>query len=678
METSENKVDEVENAGSAQPVENEVMGGTDFFMMEVRLAADKMSATISIDRIEGLKGEICAEILTAKLNKAGVVHGIDKDLLAKVSDSWNRNPRYVETPPIAKGTYPEPGKEGLLKMAVKHLSIGKEINKVLGKKYFGEITMLAPKLQRVDQGTVIARREGTIPDVPGQNVLGEFFGKKQDEEVTASGIKEKNNVYISKNVYTAAKTGIVYIEREEPAVLPLEFDGFIDIQTAPDMMDAQLVIIPAGEGGKMPSEEGVRALIDSYNIIYGLDEKAISGAIARFTDGSITAQEVVEIARGLPAITGDDGYVEFTFNTESSMTPNLNEDGSVDYKNLNLITSVSEGDTLAILHPPAKGTPGRDILGRVRPAFDGKKSFLPVGTNTQISRTDHSLLVALVDGIVRYNGSNISIAEGHYINGDVDYSTGNVKYERSVCVKGDVRSGFDVDCGGDLQIHGIIEDCNLKIGGSLLSRGGFVGNGEGLIIAKGDVNLGFIKNQNVICEGSVNIAKESMNSNITAKKIQIHGNTLSVAGGILAATDSIIVRTAGNISGIRSVLQIIPPLPLTEEYNKTETANKELQEKLKKVNQQMNTLPPKARLDKELMRKFRDAIAVVQQQITALEERLRKLHIEMNNYDEAFMRIDRCAFPGTIFKFGQRNMVLTEMLNGVKSLRLINGEIRVI
>jgi len=644
----------------------------------VHLAADKMSATIAIDPVEGLKGEISEELLTAKLNKAGILHGIDKELLAKVADSWNRNPRYVETPPIAKGTYPEAGKEGLLKMAVKHLSIGKEINKALGKKYYGEITVLAPKIQRVDPGTVIARREGSIPDKPGQNVLGEFFGKKQDDEVTATGIVEKNNVYVAKNVYTAAKTGIVYIEREQPAVLPLDFNGFVDIQTAPDMMDAQLVILPAGEGGTMPTGEDIRKLIDEFNIIYGLDEEAIETAIKRFNDGSIIAQEVIEIARGLPAVTGDDGYVEFTFNTDSSLTPNLNEDGSVDYKNLNLITSVSEGDTLAILHPPAKGTPGRDILGRERPAFDGKKSFLPVGTNTQVSRTDHSLLVALVDGIVRYNGSNVSIAEGHYINGDVDYSTGNVKYERSICVKGDIRGGFDVDCGGDLQVHGIIEDCNIKVGGSLLCRYGFVGNGNGLVVAKGDVNLGFIKNQNVMCEGSVNIAKESINSNITANKIQIHGNTLSVAGGTLAATDSIIVRTAGNISGIRSILQIVPPLAITEEYNKTETANKELQEKLKKVNQQMQTLPPKARLDKELMDKFRNAINVVQQQLAALEDRLRKLHIEMNNFDEAFIRIDRCAYPGTIFKFGQRNMVITEMLNGVKSLRLINGEIRVI
>jgi len=677
METGENRVEEIESAENAQPdVSN--LGAADFFTSEVRIAADKMSASMTIDPVDGRKGEISVGHLTAKLNKAGVVHGIDKDLLGKVAESWNRNPRYVETPPIAKGTYPEAGKEGLLKMAVKHLSIGKEINKALGKKYFGEITMLAPKLQRVDPGTVIARREGSIPDKPGQNVLGEFFGKKQDEEVSAAGIVEKNNVYVAKNVYTAAKTGIVYIEREQPAVMPLDFNGFVDIQTASDMMDAQLVIIPAGEGGTMPAEEDVRKLVNDLNIIYGLDEEAIKTAVARFTDGSITAQEVIEIARGLPAVTGDDGYVEFTFNTESSLTPNLNEDGSVDYKNLNLITSVSEGDTLAILHPPAKGTPGYDILGRTRPAFDGKKSFLPVGTNTQISRTDHSLLVALVDGIVRYNGSNVSIAEGHYINGDVDYSTGNVKYERSICVKGDIRGGFDVDCGGDLQVHGIIEECNIKVGGSLLCRYGFVGNGNGIIDAKCDVNLGFIKNQNVKCGGSVNIAKESINSNITASKIQIHGNTLSVAGGTLAATESIIVRTAGNISGIKSIIQIVPPFELTEEFNKTETANKELQEKLKKVNQQMQTLPPKARLDRELMKKFKDAINVVQQQIVALEERLRKLHIEMNNFDDAFIRIDRCAFPGTIFRFGQRNMVLTEMLNGVKSLRLINGEIRVI
>ncbi|MDR0306331.1 MAG: FapA family protein [Chitinispirillales bacterium] len=674
MATEENSIDNIERIETAA---NEV-SAPEFFITEVRVAADKMSASLSIGPVTGQKGIITAELLISKLNKAGVVYGIDADLLGKVADSWNRNPRYIETPPIAKGSYPEPGKEGLLKMVVKHLTTAKDINKALGKKYYGEIAALAPKIQRVDPGTVIARREGSIPDKPGQNVLGEILGKTREAEVSAAGIVEANNIYISKNVYTAAKTGIVYIEKEHPAVMPLDFNGLADIQTSPDMMDAHLVILPAGENGTMPTEDDVRNLIAEKQIIYGLNEEAVKGAVTRFTDGSIIAQEVIEIARGLPAVTGDDGYVEFCFNTESSLTPNISEDGSADYKNLNLITSVSEGDILAILHPPGKGTPGVDVLGRPRPALDGKKAFLPVGTNTQVSRENQDHLVAVTNGIARYDGRLVTITEGHYINGDVDYSTGNVFYEKSITIKGDIKSGFEVKCGGDLQVHGIIEDCIIDVGESLLCKYGFVGNGKGIINAKSDVNLGFIKNQNVNCAGSVNIAKESINSNINASKIQIHGNTLSAAGGILTATNSIIVRTVGNISGIKTILQIVPPPELTEEFNKAEAAAKDFTDKLKKLNYQMQSLPPKARLDAELMKKFKNATIAVQQQIAALEDRQRKLHIQMNNFDDAFIRIDRVAYPGTIFKFGQRNMVLTEMLNGVKSLRLINMEIKII
>jgi hypothetical protein len=305
--------------------------------------------------------------------------------------------------------------------------------------------------------------------------------------------------------------------------------------------------------------------------------------------------------------------------------------------------------------------------------------MLPAGTNTTIPPNDPTILVAMTDGIVRLDGGTVNISEGYTTPGNVDYSTGNVNYEGSVGVNGDIKSGFEVYCGGDLQVNGTIEDCKVTVKGHVLCRYGFVGNGKGLIDAGGDVNLVYIKNQTVIAGGTVNIAKESINSNITARNsIKIHGHNLSVAGGTLAAHESIIVKTIGNISGIKTMIQIVPEPELVAQMTTFKTMAEQHEHNIKKLTTTLDTLPPLKRLDKEFVRKLKNAVIMIKQEILGLEGKMRALGIAMNNFENSFIRVDRCVYPGTIFSIGQRNMVVTEMMNGGKTLKLIGQEIKVL
>ena len=92
--------------------------------------------------------------------------------------------------------------------------------------------------------------------------------------------------------------------------------------------------------------------------------------------------------------------------------------------------------------------------------------------------------MSATDGFVRYVNSTIEVSEGLVIAGDVDFSTGHIKYGKNVVISGDIKSGFNVECVGDLQVNGTIEDSKVTIGGNLLCRMGFVGQGKGLIDAK--------------------------------------------------------------------------------------------------------------------------------------------------------------------------------------------------
>ncbi|MDR0331361.1 MAG: FapA family protein [Chitinispirillales bacterium] len=654
----------------------------DFVTIAVEVAPDKMSALISLAPVPGAPcGKLTQQHLKAALEEAEVARGLEPASLRGLVDDYNASPRAINARQVASGRGPEPERIGALRIIVKHLKDGGDINSARASKYAWEIASFAGKFQRVDHGTVVARRKMGSPSLLGYDVFGGPIEPPpmSEEERSQDSIIVKNNLYIAGYTYASAVTGIAYADqRGLPGVIPLAFDGMAEVTIAPDKMSASVAVAPAGEGGAMPTEAELREMLRGKGVLYGVNDGAVANLMAMFARG-LSGREEYTIAEGAPPVKGDDGRVDFTFNTDSSPTPIVADDGNADYKSISIVTSVGAGSVLARLIHPKKGTPGMNVIGRVLPALDGAPVRLPIGANTAASPDDPDTLVALADGIARFDGAAVNVSEGYSVPGDVDYSTGSINYEKSIVINGDIKSGFGVTCGGDLQVSGLIEYCMVAVEGNVLCRYGFVGNGKGVIEAKGDVNLNFMKNQTVIAGGNVNIAKEAINSSITAhKSIKVYGNSLSVAGGTLVANESIVLKTVGNISGVKTTLQIEHDPELVREASNATDAIAQLEDNIKRLNATISALPPTKRNDKEFMRKMKNAIIVIRQQIATLEDRVRVLNTAMNKFENRFVRIDRCAYPGTTIKFGTKNMALSDMLAGGKTIRVVDSEIRVL
>ncbi|MFP4679352.1 MAG: flagellar assembly protein A [Chitinispirillaceae bacterium] len=652
----------------------------EFVSLTVHVSEDAMSACLILEPIEGKAGTLKIEDLKNALAQNGVVNGIDEKALEEIADKWNETPKFLESPPVAKGSTPEAGQKGKLHIKVKHLTNHKDIEKAKEARCFWEITSLSSKIQRVDPGTVIAEKGAELPAIPGKNVYGELISPDDSENENAINPGEGVSISEDKKTVSATVTGIVICAEDMPEVISLDFNGAVEVQTSADKMKAELVIQPAGEKGKMPSLKDVQELLKKNGVVKGINEQKLTQACENF-NLSKKRSEIILIAEGHAAQKGEDGKVELLFDSESSLKPTINPNGSADYKNVSIINPVSAGTKLAKLHPPQKGVPGYDVNGNTLPAKDGTEAKLPAGTNTTVSKEESSVLIAAIDGIVRYNGITVDVDEGYLIPGNVDFSTGNVKYEKSVLIDGDVKSGFDVQCGGDLQVGGVIEDCHISVKGNLLCKYGFIGQGNGYIEAKGDVNLGFIKNQTVRCRGNVNVAKEVLNGTIIARKsITIHGNPISVAGGTLTSNESIVVETSGNASGVKTILEIGPDYTLTEELHRTELQIQELNTNLKKLAQTLESSDPRKQSSSQLevLKKVKQKIATIRQQITILEQRKEVINEKSDKFDECFINIKRSALPGTVFKFGQRHYFVKEKITGPKNIRLVNLEIKVL
>lgn len=653
--------------------------------LEIILNEDLMSATLIIDPCGENSSDIDSAMIEQALNQKHIVYGIDTEKIETITIQWNQKKQKAQIKDIVLGTPATPATSGLYQMTVAHLTTKEQVNKVRDVRYYWEIAqIIPPEVKMVPSGTIIAKKQQDTPSISGMNILGEPIFTR---DIIRQNLNLTDSVCLSKdNNYLIAKTqGIPFFCDDTIGVIFLKPDGAVEIFVQDDNMAATILVHPPCEGGSMPKEKEILDIIHTKGVVYGILHQRISELVRNFSNNQYPEEPVI-IAEGITARDGENGFVKLLFNTETSLKPQQNPDGSVDYKNINIINTVVEKQKLAELVPPTSGVAGKNISGQTLPCTDGTAVSLPTGQNTVIDPQDPNLLLSATDGFVRYVNSTIEVSEGLVIPGDVDFSTGHIRYGKNVEISGDVKSGFNVECGGDLQVNGTIEDSKITIGGNLLCRMGFVGQGRGLIEAKGDVNLNFTKNQIVKSRQNINVAKEAINSTIFARKtITVHGKPLSVAGGLLTAGESVSLYTVGNQSGIRTVLEVGIDFTLVEELGKKELLFLELSDKHSKLLESgkkyerilviRKQLPPKERF---LLERIRNAIYKYKQQMDILEKQKTEICSKMHNTANAFIKIEHSAMPGTMFKFGDRHFLVKEEIIGPKTVRLIDHEIKVL
>jgi len=95
---------------------------------------------------------------------------------------------------------------------------------------------------------------------------------------------------------------------------------------------------------------------------------------------------------------------------------------------------------------------------------------MPVGANTEISPDNPNVLISSIDGNVMLKGGLVMVDSVYIIPTSIDFKTGNVNYVGSLHIKGDVKSGFEVQSDNDIQIDGLVEDAKVVSGGNIIIK----------------------------------------------------------------------------------------------------------------------------------------------------------------------------------------------------------------
>ncbi|MCR5785404.1 MAG: FapA family protein [Eubacterium sp.] len=444
--------------------------------------------------------------------------------------------------------------------------------------------------------------------------------------------------------------------------LDYEPSGVMIIDSSIDQMQGIAKFYPPSVGGKEITESDIKATINLEKIRYGIKEEVIQD----YLENPKYNTEYI-IAEGEPVVMGENGYIEYFFETQKDLAPTLKEDGTVDYRNLNIITEVNEGDILARLHQAVEGKAGIDIYGKKMLPPKVKREKLSFGNNITLSE-DQTEIYSDVVGHVALVQGKVFVSNVYQVPANVDNSTGNIEFSGSVDIKGNVNSGFSVKADGDIVIGGVVEGAELYAKGKIIIAGGVHGMSKAVIKADQSITGKFFENAEVIAGESVN-ADTIIHSQVSAGlEIRVMGEKGFITGGHIRAGKRVVTKTLGSTMGASTEVEVgVDPTK--------KKRLKELQDNIKQFETERGKMEPTLTgVGEKVVRKeielpedklaFLKNIALAYKDLKAKMDTAQKeadeLQEEIDECDGAFVEVSGFAYPGVKVYIGGCSKTLTD------------------
>ena len=320
-------------------------------------------------------------------------------------------------------------------------------------------------------------------------------------------------------------------------------DALMSVEISEDEMKAYLFVSPPGQGGADLSADVIITFLSNNRVVSGINENLVK----QFQDSPVYKEKYL-VAEGAVPQKGDDAKILYNFETDNTKA-RLKEtkSGQINFKELNLIQNVVEGQPLAQKIPAQEGKSGKTVTGKYLAAAAGKDIPIPLGKNTRLAE-DQLTVVAETNGQVLLVKNQINVEPVMTIEGNVSIKTGNIMFLGTVYVKGSVDDGFSIKASGNIEVKGTVGKASLDAEGDIVVSQGVVGKEGGYIRAGKSIWAKFIQNVAEVDAGdSVIVSDGIIGSKISANyKVICSGKRADIIGSEVTALEGVYARNLGS------------------------------------------------------------------------------------------------------------------------------------
>jgi len=598
----------------------------------VDISSDKMKAFLTVIFPENV-GTVSSELILNELKKNGVIFGIDQKILEGLEDSKEDVTKIL----IASGNIEKNGENGKIKKLVD--SGGSNI---------------------VLKGDKMAEIEAPTKGEDGLNVANERIPAKPGFEIQITEQKNVESLKENPRIFCSQVAGYLEIGDNKLVVT-----AFFELEISEDSFEAWITVIEPKSDDDF-SKENLIDFLREKDVKFGIKEAIIDLIFNEKKFG-----EKISIAIWMKPEDGEDGYLKYHYNNQ--VGPKEDEKGNVNYKELNLIQEVKKGDIIVEIMPPTEGKKGKTVLDQEIPSNPGEPKKELKLTNAIIDPLNPNFIKAEIDGHVLEKGGAIIVDPVLYVKENVDYETGNIDCEGSVCIGGDVKSGFSVKTKNDVEVGGVVEDAIIEAGGNVMLKSGFSGRGEGKIVVEGKLFAQYCENQTIICNQDISFCEYIMRCNtITLGKLSVCEKRGLIVGGEIFAQMGVEANVIGNLSYVATTIEVGVNKEAQEQYIAKNAELSLLQEELESVEQSLKLMEQQENKPNSLTVKKRSDLknvklnkAELSNKISAIKLEIDKINEERGKYKNALVVVHETVFPNTKITIFDKHIGVNEEANNV-------------
>lgn len=477
-------------------------------------------------------------------------------------------------------------------------------------------------------------------------------------------------------------------------------DGEFALDISFDLMQATLTLIPP-RGGKSAVQAAVDAMRER-NVVYGIRQAELNAALVA------GICEKLVIAQGMPPIEGTPcQFVSLLKDPAAAHGRDADDDDDEDnddngneekeeledrfaiikYRDLGFLLLVAPGDHLMRRTPPVSGTNGVDVRGNpvlAKPMHEIRFNEKSLGVAPDPD--DPNLLVAVIAG------QPMVITNGVIVNpvvevDNIDFTTGNIDFNGTITVKGDVKAGMVLKVSGDVVVKGLVEAAEIHAGGNVSVSGGIIGHVANQASTLSTANAVPFANARIVCGGSLQAlfaeqayvqAGESILIKANARQCElIAGQQIvvgkkgggkksgQIVGGKTHATNLIQAVFAGSATGIATELQVG-----TDPFLATQIATNEVayKRKLEEVDQVIKLQAFLKQNPKKAENGVGDNVNETRRRLLAESKALFEEHTALKeklvSVEQARVKIAQGMFEGVEVRIGPHLWQVTSDLGG--------------
>lgn len=284
-------------------------------------------------------------------------------------------------------------------------------------------------------------------------------------------------------------------------------------------------------------------------IVYGIDQFLLADLAEAHQPGTS-----YQIAQGSPAEEG----LEYGFCLNTERTPRRLPDGRVDFYNLDVVQNVLQQQVLVTKVSPELRQAGRTVCGEAIPASCSDMPLPKPGSQVALTEDGESL-IALANGHPVLVDKILSVESTYMVEGDVDFSVGNLTCVGRVVVTGDVKNGFSIRGAQEVTIHGVVDGGGIDAGGAVSLYGNVFGQHKSQITSAASVEGTYVDAATVEARKDITLLRGARHSHLHAGgSVLVKGDEGHIIGGTVQAHGRILSHHLGSEREVPTHVEILP------------------------------------------------------------------------------------------------------------------------